>query len=304
MADSDLIMTLGKVIIAAAWADGEIDNDEVNCLKDLIFRLPEVSARQWEELDIYMDSPVGEAERARLVAQLTELTRSDDQRNLALRTLDSMIVADGSVTPAEQAVVDEVRAAIESADTGMWSSLSRMLIGKRSAAIASGPNRELYLDDFRNNRVYYKIRQQLAAANMQVAMSDAELRRLSLAGGLMAIVAQVSPEVTAGEKEAMVAALRARFDLTPEQAAYVTEVAVSPDVGQLDFFRLVREFAEEYDLEERQRFLETLFAVAAADGMATFEEIEQLRLVANGLKLSHQEFINAKLTLPRDKRVD
>ena len=46
------------------------------------------------------------------------------------------------------------------------------------------------------------------------------------------------------------------------------------------------------------------FAVAAADGMASFEEIEELRVVAQGMKLTHQEFIDAKLTLPRDKRVD
>lgn len=102
----------------------------------------------------------------------------------------------------------------------------------------------------------------------------------------------------------MADALHDHFALTAEQAAYVTEVAVSPEVGELDYYRLVREFAEEYGPEERQRFLETLFAVAAADGMASFEEIEQLRLVARGLKLSHQEFIAAKLTLPRDKRVD
>jgi uncharacterized tellurite resistance protein B-like protein len=303
MADNALIMTLGKVIVAAAWADGEISDDEVNCLKDLIYRLPGVSARQWEELAIYMDSPIGDDERARLVAELTEQTRSDEQRNLALRSLDNMVIADGDVTAAEQAIVEEVRQALESADTSVWGSFSRMLIGKRSNAVA-GPNREAHLDDFINNRIYYKIRQQLAAADMVVSLSDAELRRLSLAGGLMASVAQVSPEITAGEKKAMAAALHDRFDLTADQAAYVTEVALSPEVGDLDYYRLVREFAEEYGPEERQRFLETLFAVAAADGMASFEEIEQLRLVAQGLKLSHQEFIDAKLTLPRDKRVD
>lgn len=303
MADNALIMTLGKVIIAAAWADGEISDDEVNSLKDLVYRLPEVTARQWEELAIYMDSPIGDAERDRLVAELTDLTRSDEQRNLALRTLDNMVIADGTATAAEQAIVEEVRQSLESADTGIWGSFSRMLIGKRSAAVA-GPNREDQLDEFINNRIAYKIRQQLAAAGMTVPLSDAELERLSLAGGLMASVAQVSPEITAGEKEAMTAALHDHFDLTAEQAAYVTEVALSPEVGELDYYRLVREFAEMYGPEERQRFLETLFAVAAADGMASFEEIEQLRLVARGLKLSHQEFIAAKLTLPRDKRVD
>lgn len=304
MSDNNLIMTLGKVIIAAAWADGEISNDELNCLKDLIYRLPNVNARQWEELEIYMDSPIGDAERARLVAELTEQTDSADQRALAMNTLDSMVAADGGVSPSEQAIVEEVRASLESAETSAWGSFSRMLIGKRSKAAVSGPNREVYMDDYLNNRVYYKIRQNLADANIDVAMDDAELRRLSLAGGLMAVVARITPEITPGEKAAMTAELQNGFGLTAKQAAYVTEMAVSPDVGELDYFRLVREFSEEYTLEERQRFLATLFAVAAADGMASYEEIEELRTIAQGLKLSHQEFIDAKLTLPRDKRAD
>lgn len=305
MADSDLIMTLGKVIIAAAWADGEISNDEVNCLKDLIYRLPDVTARQWEELAIYMDSPIGEAERGRLVAQLSALTRSADQRNLALATLDNMTASDGGVSPAEQQVVAEVRAALETGDTGAWSSFSRMLIGKREkAVVAAGPNREAYLDDYINNRVYYRIRQQLAESGTALSLSDAELRRLGLAGGLMAVVAEVSPEITDGEKQAIAEALRGNFGLSAEQATYVTEVAISPGVSDQDFFRLVREFSEEFTLEERQGFLATLFAVAAADGQASFEEIEQLRVVAQGMKLTHQEFIDAKLTLPREKRAD
>ena len=76
MRDEQLIMTLAKVLIASAWADGELTNDEVNCIKDLMFNLPEVTATQWAELDIYMDSPVGEAERARLIGDLEEAVSS------------------------------------------------------------------------------------------------------------------------------------------------------------------------------------------------------------------------------------
>ncbi len=74
------------------------------------------------------------------------------------------------------------------------------------------------------------------------------------------------------------------------------------DGDALDFYRLVREFAEVTTDDERRRFLDALFGVAAADGAATFEEIEQIRLVALGLKLSHAEFIEAKMRLPRERR--
>lgn len=304
MADTELTMTLGKVIIAAAWADGEIANDEVNCLKDLIYRMPEVTARQWEELEIYMAAPVGDAERARLIADLRQQTASESQRRQVLHTLDEMVGADGEVSAAEAAVVEEVKAALESADVGLWGSFSRLLIGRRSEAVAGAPNRERYLDDFINNRVYYDLRREMAEAGQSWDIPDAELRRLALAGGLMALVVRQDEEVTGGERAAMAEALETTGGLTPERAAFVTGVALAEGSDSLDFYRLVRQFAESYTLEESRGFLATLFAVAAADGRASFDEIEQLRLVAQGLKLTHQEFIEAKLSLPREKRAD
>ena len=67
---SDAIMALAKVMIAAAWADGNVGIEEMNSLKDLLFQLPEMTASDWAELDIYIETPVGDAERARLVADL------------------------------------------------------------------------------------------------------------------------------------------------------------------------------------------------------------------------------------------
>ena len=83
----DTIISLAKVLIAAAWADGQISEDEELSLKDLLWRLPEVHARQWEELAIYLDAPVEAAERERLVAELRAQISSADQRELALSKL-------------------------------------------------------------------------------------------------------------------------------------------------------------------------------------------------------------------------
>lgn len=297
----DTIISLAKVLIAAAWADGQISEDEELSLKDLLWRLPEVHARQWEELAIYLDAPVEAAERERLVAELRAQISSADQRELALSKLDEMVNADGVVAEREQAVVDEARAALESADVGLWGSLSRLLIGRRAEATAGAPNREKYLNDFVRNRVYYRLRQRLAAEGVVWDVSDAELRRLGLAGGLLALVAGVVDGVADEERAAMVATLRDAWSLPEASAALVVEVALSGG-EPLDFYRLVREFAEVTTAEERLRFLDALFGVAAADGAATFEEIEQIRLVALGLKLSHTEFIDAKMKLPRERR--
>ena len=75
MADNQKnLLTLAKVLIAAAWADGEITVEEQNCLKDIIFHLTDtgtpLSGQEWALLEMYMDSPIVANERARLVTDL------------------------------------------------------------------------------------------------------------------------------------------------------------------------------------------------------------------------------------------
>jgi uncharacterized tellurite resistance protein B-like protein len=118
----------------------------------------------------------------------------------------------------------------------------------------------------------------------------------------MAQVAHVNPEVAQAEIEAMVDALQAHWHLPPEQANFVAEVAMSEMASVMDRYRLARQFAEAVGPDERRTFLDVLFAIAAADGLATYEEIEEIRILARALKLSHEEFIEAKLGIPRDSR--
>jgi uncharacterized tellurite resistance protein B-like protein len=290
-----LIMTLAKVIIAVAWADGELTHEEVNSMKDLLWHLPQLSARDWASLQIYIDSPVGEAERARLVAELQQAIRTPRDRDRVLATLDELMHADGDVSEEEEQVAGEIRAAVEAVDVGLLSQLVKGMTARRTEAAAGAPNREEFLDDYLRNRVYYGIRRRLDMGEAELEVSDDALRTLSLAGGLMAQIAQVKASVTNNEVEVMVDALRAYWHLTPGEAAFVASVALSETAALMDPYRLARRFAEKCSYQERAEFLEVLFAVAAADGEATHDEIEEIRAIARSLKLAHEEFIEAKL---------
>ena len=302
MANEDLILTLAKVLIAAAWADGKLTHDEVNSMKDLLFRLPQLSARQWATLQMYIELPVGEAERARLVEDLRFDIRSPEDRALALDMLTEMMQADGQPTEAEEQAVAQIRAAIESVDVGLLSRLVKSVAGRRTEAVASAPNREDYFEDYVRNKVYYGVQRRLDLGEAELDLADDVLRTLSLAGGIMAQVAHVNPDITEGEVAAMVEALQTHWHLPCQQAAFVAEVAVSETAGLLDRYRLARQFADVCDYQERTAFLDVLFAVAAADGLASYDEIEEIRAIALALKVSHQDFIEAKLKIPEEQR--
>ncbi|WP_420640673.1 TerB family tellurite resistance protein [Candidatus Leptofilum sp.] len=312
MSDRNLIFTLAKVIIAAAWADGEVSPEEVNSLKDLLFQLPrsgkegglQMSGQEWARLEMYIDQPIGEAERARLIADLQDALRTPRDRQLVRQALDEMVGIDGEITADEQALVANVKQAIDDVNLNLFVQLGRMVGGAmaRRTAVADAPNRERHFDDYIKNKVFYAVSHRLHVEQSELNIPEASLRKLSLAGGLMAKVAHVDHDVSEAEFGAMVQALQTHWEVDEVTAVFITEVAVSEAAKKLDHHRTVRQFATRTTREERLHFLDVLFAVAAADGMATYDEIEEIRAIARTLNLTREAFIEAKLKIPREQR--
>jgi uncharacterized tellurite resistance protein B-like protein len=307
MSNANVMLSLAKVMVAAAWADGVITNEEINSLKDLLFHLKGITAQDWAEIDIYIESPVEEAERQRLVAELEAALSSPAEKDQAIQALDQMVQMGEAVNPQELAVIEEIKSSIQNSKAGgmrSWSLFTRNRVQNRSQAVQAAPNREQYLDDFVKNKIYYDVSRRLEQENISTQIPESELRRLSLAGGLMARVAYVDTQVTDAENQVILAALQKYWGSSQIEAAIIVEMAASEICKGLDYYRLTREFFDVTTEDERVRFLDALFAVGAGDGMASFEEIEEIRTIANGLLLSHQQFIDAKLKLSSSQRID
>jgi uncharacterized tellurite resistance protein B-like protein len=313
MSDRSLIFTLAKVIIAAAWADGEVTHDEINSLKDLLFQLPNVglkhgiqlSAQEWARLEMYIESPIGDAERARLIADLKAELRTPRDKELVVLALDNLVKTDGVVTDEEKEIEAEIKQAMEDVDVSILGQLGRLVGGavqRRSAAVAQSPNREQFLEDYIKNKVYYAVRQRLRLDEKELHLPEADLRKLSLAGGLLAKVAHVDEHISEDEFEAIARALQTHWQVDRETAVFIAEVATSEVAKKLDHHRTVRQFATNTTRAERVHFLDVLFAVAVADGRVSFDETEEIRAIANSMNLTHKDFIDAKLKIPRERR--
>jgi uncharacterized tellurite resistance protein B-like protein len=302
MPDKNLVMTLAKVLIAAAWVDGEVTEEEANSAKDLLFYLPQtagmknmkLTAQEFSLLEMYVDSPVDDAERARLVADLQAAVKSSEDKQFVVSMLKQLLEADGEVTDEETAVLAEIETAVDEVNTGAFSSLSNLFGGavNRRSEVANAPNRELYFEDFVKNRIFYFVKQRLNGQDFD--LDEADLRKYSLAGGLLAKVAQMDHQVTDEEFAAMASALQDKWGVDKETAVFITEVAVAEVTAAQDVFRMYREFCAMTTEDERVRFVEALFAVAAADGDVSFDETEEIRNIARGLNLYHHQFIEAK----------
>ena len=71
-----------------------------------------MTASDWAELDIYIETPVGDAERARLVADLQSSLKTSQDKELALTMIDELVSADGEISTDERTSVEEIKSAI------------------------------------------------------------------------------------------------------------------------------------------------------------------------------------------------
>ena len=305
MVDTRFVLDLGKLLIAAAWADGELSNQEINALKELLFLLPEISGEEWMELELYMATPVSEDERQQLLARvLNGITISADKA-LVLQTLERLVHVDGVAKEAEASVVESLRQDVESKSTGFFAHLTkplRLAISSRSGHYGTDGGRESRLEDYIKNAVYYQLVSEMKTRGIAISLPDQEIRKVCLAAGLMARVAWVDNAFCEQEQDSVTRALAEGWKLPNEEAKVIMEISHQRIMKGLDSVRLTKGFCECTTVSERKAFLTALFAIANTSQQTSSQEIEEIRSITKGLELSHQDFIDAKLTVPKADR--
>jgi uncharacterized tellurite resistance protein B-like protein len=305
MADKSFILELGKLLIGAAWADGKLSATEINGLKELLFQLPGISGEEWMELELYMISPVSDEERQRLLDRVLGRMTSESDKRLALAALDKLVPDDAGSSDRQTEVVCQLREDIERGSQGFLEHLQRplrMILNLRGQHYSHERDRESRLEDFIKNTIYFQVTMELRDQGITLELQDVEIRKLCLAAGLMARIAGVDQQMFQKEKEVIHNILKSGWKLSDEQARLVVDISHHRVFKGLDGVRLVRGFTNLTTPSERRDFLRCLFAVANAANHTSFEEIEEIRSIATGMALGHQDFIDAKLSIPREDR--
>jgi uncharacterized tellurite resistance protein B-like protein len=138
--------------------------------------------------------------------------------------------------------------------------------------------------------VVHRISQQLDS------MDPAEARHLSLFAFLLARVADADLVVEPAEVAVMEGMVATHGSLTPSQAAMVVEIARATQkmLGPTHNFVAIREFRDTATNEQKLGLLQCLFSVAAADGVVTGPEEEEIRTISRGLLLDDQDYLRVR----------
>ena len=282
-------LALLKVLATAAWADSTFSQSEMNYIKELARRFS-LEDEEWFALQPYLEDPPTEDESEAVLRDLLTRIGSPSERKAVVNHIEGVIAADDRISPEETALLRRYEEILNEP-----SSLDLMVKRLKGLLNTQQPHSTMDLDEFLRNKILFKLRRK--TPNVRITP---EVHRLALLGGLMGVVAQADHDIDSRELEEIRRQLQARGDFDDVSMEILLAIIHEESVRGLDRHRLIAEYARGTMLDDRVELMDLLFGVAAADGGLTHLELEELRAISSALRLSHKQYIDAKLR-SRDK---
>jgi len=305
MDSPEFSLALAKMLISAAWVDGEIQPAERDFLKDFIFSLPHVDEATWQGLQTYFAEPVDDAERIFLLQELRRLLTRDTQLHLVTKSVRQVFLADGKVLPEEVKAARQITRILqgteEDSDVEMTNVMKAHLSRMRSSYSASpfakageqeGKGFPESVFTFFNEQGY------------SIDIDESARNRICLLGCLLAVVANADGELDPTEKQVAKEYLLRWWKLDANAAAYVLQIMSSDAAKELELAIIARRLYEATSDEDRKLLLKTLLAISAADGRILKEEIDECYRIARLMKIPAQEIEDAMIHIPRRREVN
>ncbi|MCB0345731.1 MAG: TerB family tellurite resistance protein [Bdellovibrionales bacterium] len=287
-----LTLAVAKLAAAVAWADGILEPEEKHAVRDIVFSLPTLSERAWQEVEMYLDKPVSDQELNRLIADTTTLMSSTEDREKIVAALRLIASCDGHVAPEELATINQVIEAVNDQPLSMGEQFKDIVmkaISRRRESAARGSMREDRIDDYLMNTVYYDVVSASAEANRTIRLPEEKLRETCLASGIMAalIISDMQKE---NAFDVVTSALKTVWRLGENDAKFIARLSLDRAKRGIDTLRICRSFFEITTSGQREAFLRCLAAAASAEGSCSPSVSVHLAEIAAYLRVPDEAY--------------
>jgi uncharacterized tellurite resistance protein B-like protein len=99
------------------------------------------------------------------------------------------------------------------------------------------------------------------------------------------------------ERELILSALQGQYGVPKEDAVALMEHANHQREGSIDLWQFTNRINENYTMEEKLRVIEIVWEIAYADGLLDKHEDYLVHKLADLLRLTHRQLIEAKLAV-------
>lgn len=132
--------------------------------------------------------------------------------------------------------------------------------------------------------------------NKYPTLDENELIKITCIAGLFARVAYVDFHLDESEKEHMHYVLTQWTNFSDDEVSSIVDIAIEniKELAGLENHLYVHRLKEVLDRDSRYTIVESLFALAASDGVVENIESEEIRIIVKGFGLSDQHFLAAR----------
>jgi len=118
---------------------------------------------------------------------------------------------------------------------------------------------------------------------------------------LLLEMSNIDGEFSELERKSIISILKRDFDLSDEHAASLLEASKEELEGSIDLWQFTNLINQNYSIDEKIRVIETVWDVVYADGKLDKHEDYLVHKLANLLRLTHKQLIDAKLKVKKSR---
>jgi len=279
-------LALLKVLASAAWADGRVDPEEINHIKEIALK-GGLENEDLGEIDAILSQPVPNTQCETLTRELLQELKTDQDRHDALDSLEALFKADGEVDKNEAQLLEELRGVMASASS-MDGFLSRVT-GVFKGVFGGGKSGPGTLAKTLSNAVVARL-DHLSQGSWTKHISEEALTQHALYAAVLGKVADIHEGKSGEEMEQISSLMHSRRGLRPPVLDWLVQSVRDSVTGDMDRQRLLSDFNRQAEMKERHDLLDAAFSVAAADGTLAPQELSELRLISNFLWIDPRSF--------------
>lgn len=280
---------LGKLLIAAAWSDGEVNRAELNCLKSLVLQMPNITFEDWRKLKIYLAYPITANEQDSIVSEFVSQVYIGNHKKRALQAIIEIIEADGQVTIEEKTFAEEIEKAISKGCSSLLRTIKFFLF-KSSILAERGwkkkTGRDRLIHEFFDNPIYFVFRKAILVEQLEVDYSKPYLQKVCLFAGILCWLAEKDDAISLEEREKILEILTTRCELNEKLASCILRVASKVNVSEMHLRDLVGTLRDSSTKQECEEFFADTMQLVLIDDDLSVTELECLRTVALYLEIN------------------
>ena len=286
-------LTFLKVLSTIAWADGELSNSELNIIKSF-YRKFKLDNHQISQLRPYLAAPIPKKEQEDLFRQLVAELKSPKERKEIIKDLEAMANADNKIKDEEKELLDQFAQLVAK------TSITKRSFGKirnmfKRTILKPAREKDHRLNNYFKDTILRKVELKTKGGKNKINLDDDQLYFICLFGTLLASVAHVDDHFDAREKKALKQRLDNRFSFNKNELSLLFEIIEEQARQGIDRHDVVTEFNRMVSYNDRLNTVDCFFAIAAADGDISHDEMEEIRDITKSMRIPHKAFITSKL---------